>query len=126
MVSLGRRTSAGVQWYQWFAVLPASGCSLDPGFAQLYNQPRPAEAHRHENLHRFCRSRSTFRSCEEDPEVTASAHSAVSVVRPAPRVLVIYKKSAYQIYVRERRHSHIEQLLAARDTGALRLLRAHN
>jgi NAD+ kinase len=41
-------------------------------------------------------------------------------------VLVIYKKSAYQIYVRERRHSHIEQLLAARDTGALRLLRAHN
>ncbi|MET0384836.1 MAG: NAD(+)/NADH kinase [Polyangiales bacterium] len=46
-------------------------------------------------------------------------------VAPAPRVLVIYKKSAYQIYVRERRHAHIEQLLAARDTGALRLLRAH-
>ena len=45
--------------------------------------------------------------------------------RPAPRVLVIYKKSAYQIYVRERQHSHIEQLVAARDPGALRLLRAH-
>lgn len=43
----------------------------------------------------------------------------------APRVLVIYKKSAYQIYVRERRHVHIEQLVAARDPRALRLLRAH-
>ena len=42
-----------------------------------------------------------------------------------PRVLVIYKKSSYEIYVRERRHSHIQQLVAARDTGALRLLRAH-
>jgi NAD+ kinase len=46
-------------------------------------------------------------------------------VGPAPRVLVIYKKSAYQIYVRERRHERIEQLLAAREPGALRLLRAH-
>jgi NAD+ kinase len=42
-----------------------------------------------------------------------------------PRVLVIYKKSAYQIYVRERRHSRIEQLVAAREPSALRLLRAH-
>jgi NAD+ kinase len=40
-------------------------------------------------------------------------------------VLVIYKKSAYQIYVRERRHTHIQQLVEARDPGALRLLRAH-
>jgi NAD+ kinase len=40
-------------------------------------------------------------------------------------VLVIYKKSAYQIYVRERRHAHIEQLVNARDPSALRLLRAH-
>ena len=46
-------------------------------------------------------------------------------VRQVPRVLVIYKKSAYEIYVRERRHKHIEQLVAERDTGALRLLRAH-
>jgi NAD+ kinase len=46
-------------------------------------------------------------------------------VRQAPRVLVIYKKSAYEIYVRERRHKHIEQLVAERDAGALRLLRAH-
>ena len=45
--------------------------------------------------------------------------------RHAPRVLVIYKKSAYQIYVRERRHAHIQQLVEARDRGALRLLRAH-
>jgi len=49
----------------------------------------------------------------------------VAHARPTPRVLVIYKKSAYQIYVRERRHAHIEQLVAARDPGALRLLRAH-
>ncbi|HEX4354849.1 MAG TPA: NAD(+)/NADH kinase, partial [Polyangiales bacterium] len=46
-------------------------------------------------------------------------------VKRAPRVLVIYKKSAYQIYVRERRHAVIEQLVAAREPGALRLLRAH-
>jgi NAD+ kinase len=39
--------------------------------------------------------------------------------------LVIYKKSAYQIYVRERRHARIQQLLAAREPGALRLLRSH-
>jgi NAD+ kinase len=44
----------------------------------------------------------------------------------APRVLVIYKKSAYQIYVRERRHARIEQLLAAREPAALRLVRAHD
>jgi NAD+ kinase len=43
----------------------------------------------------------------------------------APRVLVIYKKSAYQIYVRERRHAHIEQLVAAGEPSALNLLRAH-
>lgn len=40
-------------------------------------------------------------------------------------MLVIYKKSAYQIYVRERRHAHIEQLVKARDPSALRLVRAH-
>ena len=45
--------------------------------------------------------------------------------RRPPRVLVIYKKSAYQIYVRERRHAHIERLVTARDPSALRLLRAH-
>jgi len=41
------------------------------------------------------------------------------------RVLVIYKKSAYQIYIRERRNSRVQQLLSARDRTALRLLRAH-
>lgn len=40
-------------------------------------------------------------------------------------MLVIYKKSAYQIYVRERRHAHIEQLVKDRDPSALRLVRAH-
>lgn len=52
-----------------------------------------------------------------------SARSAHA--RRPPRVLVIYKKSAYQIYVRERRHAHIEQLVKARDPSALRLVRAH-
>ena len=45
--------------------------------------------------------------------------------RRAPRVLVIYKKSAYQIYVRERRHARIQQLVAAGDAGARALLAAH-
>jgi NAD+ kinase len=45
--------------------------------------------------------------------------------RPAPRVLVIYKKSAYQIYIRERRHARIQQLLAAGEQSAIQLLRAH-
>jgi NAD+ kinase len=49
----------------------------------------------------------------------------VSPARPAPRVLVIYKKSAYQIYVRERRHARIQQLLAAGEPAATQLLRAH-
>lgn len=41
-------------------------------------------------------------------------------------MLVIYKKSAYQIYVRERRHAHIEQLVKERDPSVHRLLRAHH
>lgn len=45
--------------------------------------------------------------------------------RSAPRVLVIYKKSAYQIYIRERRNSRVQQLLSEGDRTALRLLRAH-
>lgn len=47
------------------------------------------------------------------------------VDRRAPRVLVIYKKSAYQIYVRERRHARIQQLVARGDPGALQLQAAH-
>jgi NAD+ kinase len=38
---------------------------------------------------------------------------------------VIYKKSSYQIYVRERRHARIQQLVEAREPAALALLRAH-
>jgi NAD+ kinase len=57
--------------------------------------------------------------------VSAVARSSASRVRPAPRVLVIYKKSAYQIYVRERRHARIQQLVAAGEPAALALLRAH-
>jgi NAD+ kinase len=42
-----------------------------------------------------------------------------------PRVLVIYKKSAYQIYVRERRHARVAALLRARDPAVAGLVRAH-
>src|SRR5690349_24828644 len=42
-----------------------------------------------------------------------------------PRVLVIYKKSAYQVYVRERRHPRVAALLREGDRAASRLRRAH-
>jgi NAD+ kinase len=46
-------------------------------------------------------------------------------VKSAPRVLVIYKKSAYQIYISERRNSRVQQLLSEGDRTVLRLVRAH-
>jgi NAD+ kinase len=42
-----------------------------------------------------------------------------------PRVLVIYKKSAYRVYVQERRHPRVTALLDAGDRAASRLMRAH-
>jgi NAD+ kinase len=41
------------------------------------------------------------------------------------RVLVIYKKSAYRVYVHERRHPRVTALLQAGDRAASRLMRAH-
>jgi len=41
------------------------------------------------------------------------------------RVLVIAKKSAYQIYVRERRHAGMRSLLRSKDPVAARMLEAH-
>lgn len=41
-----------------------------------------------------------------------------------PRVLVIYKKSAYQIYVRERRHQRMRSLLRTRDASVARMIEA--
>lgn len=43
---------------------------------------------------------------------------------PRPRVLVIYKKSAYQIYVRERRHARMRSLLRRREPVVARMLEA--
>ena len=43
-----------------------------------------------------------------------------------PRVLVIYKKSAYRVYVHERRHPRVTALLQAGDRAASRLMRAHD
>jgi NAD+ kinase len=47
-------------------------------------------------------------------------------VSRAPRVLVIYKKSAYQIYVRERKNSRIQRLIRTGDETIAHLLRAHH
>lgn len=43
-----------------------------------------------------------------------------------PRVLVIYKKSAYEIYVRERRNRRVQELLEAGDVAVRNLKRAHD
>lgn len=56
---------------------------------------------------------------------TRVAPARAGKAKQAPRVLVIYKKSAYQIYIRERRNSRVQQLLSEGDKTALRLLRAH-
>jgi NAD+ kinase len=42
-----------------------------------------------------------------------------------PRVLVVYKKSAYQIYVRERRHTRVAELLRGKSSAVHGLMRAH-
>src|SRR5258708_1893738 len=42
-----------------------------------------------------------------------------------PRVLCIYKKSAYQIYVRERRHTRVASLLRSGDAAVAGMLPAH-
>src|ERR1044071_203987 len=42
-----------------------------------------------------------------------------------PRVLCIYKKSAYQIYIHERKHPRVAALLRARHTSVDGLVRAH-
>jgi NAD+ kinase len=45
--------------------------------------------------------------------------------RAAPRVLVVYKKSAYQTNVRERKNGCFAELLARRDPAVERLIEAH-
>jgi NAD+ kinase len=42
-----------------------------------------------------------------------------------PRVLVVYKKSAYQIYVRERRHPRVAALLRKNSPAVAGMVRAH-
>jgi NAD+ kinase len=42
-----------------------------------------------------------------------------------PRVLVVHKKSAYQIYVRERRHPRVASLLRGGSPAVAGLMRAH-
>jgi NAD+ kinase len=51
---------------------------------------------------------------------------AMRVLLPArPRVLVIYKKSAYELYARERRHRGLRRLIEGGGPAATRLMRAH-
>lgn len=45
--------------------------------------------------------------------------------RDGPRVLVVYKKSAYQMHVRERKNPRIVELLARGDPAVERFLEAH-
>src|SRR4051812_15274575 len=42
-----------------------------------------------------------------------------------PHVLVVYKKSAYEIYVRQHRHARVRALLRAGDPAVAGLMRAH-
>jgi NAD+ kinase len=44
---------------------------------------------------------------------------------PQAQVLVIYKKSSYQIYVKERRNERVQSLLDAGDQSVASLVRAH-
>lgn len=45
--------------------------------------------------------------------------------RSALRVLVVYKKSSYEIYVRERRNTRVQELMEAGDPSVAHLRRAH-
>lgn len=53
---------------------------------------------------------------------SASRHSQLP---RRPRVLAIYKKSAYQTYVRERKNPRMQELLRQRDRSVERLLESH-
>ncbi len=55
---------------------------------------------------------------------SSSFKAAIKRALKKPRVLVIYKKSAYQIYVRERRHARMRSLLRSRDPSVARMLEA--
>lgn len=60
------------------------------------------------------------------PSCMVTAKKKPGSVARAPRVLVIYKKSAYQIYVRERKNPRIQRLIKAGDETIAHLLRAHH
>lgn len=50
----------------------------------------------------------------------------MSLKNRRPRVLVVYKKSAYQIYIRECRNTRVQELLDAGDPAVSTLKRAHD
>jgi NAD+ kinase len=57
--------------------------------------------------------------------VTKPRKARVSKARRAPRVLVIYKKSTYQLLVSERKNPHARALLERNDRSVARLLASH-
>lgn len=57
--------------------------------------------------------------------MTKARPKSAGRARRAPRVLVIYKKSSYQLMVRERRNPHAQKLLERNDRSVERLLAAH-
>lgn len=53
-------------------------------------------------------------------------HTRVKPTMPAPRVLVIFKKSAFQLYVRERRSARVVSLLRKKHVTVRRMRAAHD
>jgi NAD+ kinase len=58
-------------------------------------------------------------------EKPAPGRRARASLKGTPRVLVIYKKSAYQLLVRERKNAHARALLERKDRAVERLLASH-
>ena len=61
----------------------------------------------------------------QDTRPTSNPASCVLNPDMRPRVLVVYKKDAYQQYIQERRDPHLGRLLRARHPDALEMQRAH-
>jgi len=74
------------------------------------------------------KTRTTGRARGASKAVKVAAPKPRSRTRSAesrPRVLVIYKKSAYQLMVRERKNAHARALLDRKDRAVERLLASH-
>jgi NAD+ kinase len=66
------------------------------------------------------RAKSTAKVAAREPKSTRGR-----VAKGTPRVLVIYKKSTYQLWVSERKNPHAQALLKRKDRAVERMLAAH-